>query len=539
MDSVGKFSLAGYDSVHLSTSSESVHTLWKALASTLKYSGRPFKPHLTLGQAQHTSPDALRFLEQKAQLLLESVSSFEWTVRGVIVLKKDESDGGIMKFCHELFLATSQSITTYEVAPSFPTSRYQEGVWTLQDKTILSPVSSSLSILTYNILHDDAFPFPVRSSALADTIVTADTDIACLQEVTDESLSLLLHDKMLALQYPYSSRHPDVVCENERNILVLAKFPFAWKKIDVGGKHKPVFLATFLNSSGGELVIAAVHLTAGRAASPLEQKTAELKNLILYLSTNHPNEDWIIAGDTNWPNVKTDTPADELFIDAGLVKSHAATYDPTLNHLATTTVRDALEPQRYDRVYIKRAGEWSVKQTMVLGNDHPSSDHFALKVVLEHKPPDKFSEPPPSRFSEATLPETVLTTGEMQQLLWRHSFLPSQEQTTAMQNALQTLKQIISETDVATPIVQIHLEATGSFALGVHTSSSDVDTLAVGNISTSSFWALARRRVKASADVVKFRRFVKNAIVPRMELEVQGIKMDMQYCPAAQLAGAR
>lgn len=538
LDSVGKFSLAGYDSVHLTTSDRAVHELWKAIASVLKYSGRPFKPHLTLGQANHKSPEAVALLEEKARNLMRSVASFEWTVRGVLFLKKDESDGGIMKLYHEFFLS-EQSLTSYQPAAPSPTVICTQGQWCLTDNLVLStPLPTELSVLSYNVLFDPAFPFPGRLPPLVGVITTADCDIVCLQEVTDISLPLLLSN--LSSNYPYSSRHPDIICENERNILVLSKYPFTWKKINLGSsKHKPAFICTFLGPENRRVSLGAFHLTAGRAAFPLEQKTAELQGLVSYLTANHPEEDWIIAGDSNWPSTASATPADSLFTDAGLAFPHVPTYDPTLNPLAAATVRDSSEPQRYDRLYLKRACRWEVHQTKVLGTgDEPPSDHFALKVIL--KPRSVETLPESSSLLPETLeplPDTLLTTSELQKLATKHSVLPSAEQTAAMQDSLETLRRIICDAD--TPAIQLHLEAIGSFALGTHTTTSDVDTLAVGNIPISTFWSLARNRIRASGDLVKLKRFVKNAIVPRMELEVHGVKMDMQYCTASQLTGVR
>ncbi|KAJ7600539.1 hypothetical protein C8J56DRAFT_813343 [Mycena floridula] len=539
LDKVGTFSLAGYESVHLTTSDDApLQALWAPLAKALNYSGRPFKAHVTVGQASYKSPEAIQSLLNKAKLLLDSVSSLEWPVHSVMIIKKDENDGGIMKLHRELFLS-GQSISTYSLVPSYPTAHFVDGSWTLSGIPVsTTALSSTFSLLTYNILHDDAFPFFHRLKGLVQTVVDANADVLCLQEVTDESLPLLLHTAEISSTYPFSSRHPSIVCENERNILILSKFPFTWTKLDVGVKYKPVFLASFTNPSLRKLIVAAIHLTAGRAVSPLEQKTSELDALVSHLYTNHPGDDWIIAGDTNWPLSSNATPADDLFSDA----SSEVTYDPTTNSLASATIRDGFEAQRYDRVYVKKDGEWSVAETNVLGKaDPPPSDHFALKVTLSINEREASSETStPISRSFMPLPDTQLSTAELEALADRHSFLATPKQTQDMQQAFETIKRIICQ-PISDPSsnVQIHLEAIGSFALGSFTSASDVDCLAVGNISTSIFWSLAKSRVRSSAGVLKLKRFIKNAIVPRMELDVMGVKVDLQYCPAGQLTGSR
>lgn len=85
LDKVDKFSMKGYDTVHLTVGQkedqEDVQQLWKTLATLLGYSGRPFVPHLTVGQAPNRgNTEAHELLLSKAEKLLESVKEVEWTV---------------------------------------------------------------------------------------------------------------------------------------------------------------------------------------------------------------------------------------------------------------------------------------------------------------------------------------------------------------------------------------------------------------------------------------------------------------------------
>jgi len=43
------------------------------------------------------------------------------------------------------------------------------------------------------------------------------------------------------------------------------------------------------------------------------------------------------------------------------------------------------------------------------------------------------------------------------------------------------------------------------------------------------------RAAIVGADAVQLRRFVKDASVQMMELEIHDVKMDIQYCPAGKL----
>jgi 2'-5' RNA ligase len=85
LDKVESFSMSGYDTVHLTIARQEdqrdVQRLWKTLADALGYKGRPFKPHMTLGQAPNRNNlEALEFLNAKAQRVLLSVKELDWTV---------------------------------------------------------------------------------------------------------------------------------------------------------------------------------------------------------------------------------------------------------------------------------------------------------------------------------------------------------------------------------------------------------------------------------------------------------------------------
>ncbi|KAJ7123747.1 hypothetical protein C8R44DRAFT_875908 [Mycena epipterygia] len=550
-DHVGSFALQGYETVHLGTSDDAnLKELYSIITEEMSFSaGRPFTPHLTVGQASHASPGAIESLRRKAQGLLESVSSLEWPVQSVVFLRKDDNDGGVMKRCHEVFLA-GQSQTTFDIPPWHPTVCHDGNQWKFCDSPEKDALPSNVSVATYNVLHDDLFPTPERLPAVIQTILSSDADIICLQEVTDDSLAPILSSLSISSRFPYSNRHPSIVLENERNILILSRFPFSWSKLDVGGKHKPAILASFTNSTGGHLIVAAVHLTAGRTGSYLSQKTAEMSSLVSHLQENYSKADWIIAGDTNWPETEHSTPADELFEDAGLTVPHGPTYDPDKNHLASVTVRHSTEPQRYDRIYVKREGDWSVAETRLFGDGpDPASDHYGLCVALRPRIDAEVPSAEDSGTTPATLyplpPTGNLTTQELLELAEARSWLPSAEYETKMSAVVPLLRTVLCPPTTADSSsasnVQIHIECIGSYALGVHTCDSDVDCLAVGNVSSTTFWELARARIRsvmAKGMDIKLRRFVKDANVQSMDLEVGGVRVDMQYCPARNLTGS-
>jgi endonuclease/exonuclease/phosphatase family metal-dependent hydrolase len=471
-----------------------------------------------------------------------------------------------MKFYDEIFLK-DHTESAYQTVPPFPTMSLNPNAgWKWNYAGALQQVEfpSAFSIATYNLLHDTVFPFQKRADSVIDALANADADILCLQEVSDENLAVLLGSARIQSAYSFSSRDPAVTLENERNLMILSRFPFEYSMIDTGSTHKPACIATFNAESRGSppLVVACIHLTAGRAASPLEQKHKELGSVVDHLKVNFPKADWVIIGDLNWPNEIHATPADDLFEDIGAPIGEP-TYDPTRNWLAAKTARESKTGQRYDRIYLKRNGSWVGQDVGTFGvAEEPGSDHWGLKSFIR-KPSDiahaaksegKLSVHP---VSSGTLPATSLSASHLDTLLRSEDWLPSLERERQMERALDLLRATLCSTLPAPPLdpessqgkqpprVIIRLEAVGSYALGTHSMSSDIDCLAVGNISSKTFWMLARSKIRARllkvqaegiTEAVKLKRFVKDAVVQMMELEVCGIKVDLQYCAAAGLA---
>jgi poly(A) polymerase Pap1 len=77
----------------------------------------------------------------------------------------------------------------------------------------------------------------------------------------------------------------------------------------------------------------------------------------------------------------------------------------------------------------------------------------------------------------------------------------------------------------------------GSYGLGVWSTSSDIDCLCVGSISAKTFFSLASQKLRKAADLgIRILRRVKANSGTMLELDVRGIKLDLQYCPATKIA---
>ena len=546
LDQVGYFRQSAVDTVHLAASDPTrIRALWTVVSKEVGYKGRPFAAHLTVGQASRKSPDALNFLNTKARALCDTIADLEWTVGSVAVLRKDESDGGVMKLVEEIFLP-GHVAAPYRPLPLYPTVKHVETGWKTLENAKPACLPSKFSVATYNILNDPAFPPLSRIDQIQRVIKDQNADILCLQEVSDQLLQLLLGSPILSSTYIYSSRAPGFIYENERNILILSKYSFTWSKLEIGGKHKPALLATFLKADSKTLNLAAIHLTAGRTTSTIAQKTAELEALTAHIRAQESEGDWIVLGDTNWPSTCPTTPLDEFFEDVAS-EDPQATFDPNLNSLATQTAREDRLPQRYDRIYLKKGSNLCPSSVLLFGKEGvvPSSDHWGLFVELGPRPAETGTRTLTTSTPYAKLPETHLSAEELQAVCDTHQWVPDVDREGKFSAALHAIRNLFSSwvasTETSTTpksVVKIRVEPVGSYALGVHTSDSDLDCLAVGNISAATFWGVARTRLRGQTTqegIVKLRRFVKYAMVPMMELEVDGVKVDLQYCAAARL----
>lgn len=416
----------------------------------------------------------------------------------------------------------------------------------------------SLSLATYNVFHDSSFPLKHRFTALRDAILDSNADMLCLQEVTDEFLSLLLGDSRIKEQFRWCSRSDKSIMESERNVVLLARedYGFEWVRIELGGKHKSAIVAC-LRTPHAVVIIAGIHLSAGRAAPILQKKREELTTLLAFLHLHHAADEWIIVGDMNWPDSEQLSLQDEL-TDVWTLNG-GETYDPTTNPLAAASARESQEPQRYDRILIKRGSLLSVPVEscelfgLPLAGAGPPSDHWGLKATVQIGPINSSSfattVPPADIIPVPALNPlpTTITDSEVHDFCTKHGCFPSVAQDEALKYAVDILRAFVSDmlsptasinSTVNSSVVRLLVAPVGSFAMGYHNPGSDVDCIVVGNINPGTFWNLMRWKIRAAivgADAVQLRRFVKDASVQMMELEIHDVKMDIQYCPAGKL----
>ncbi|OIW32487.1 hypothetical protein CONLIGDRAFT_271582 [Coniochaeta ligniaria NRRL 30616] len=238
-----------------------------------------------------------------------------------------------------------------------------------------------------------------------------------------------------------------------------------------------------------------------------------------------------------------------------------ATYDPLVNEVAANIVGSGfnMRPQRYDRILVRGEGAVSIAKFNKFGfrkervgddvNAEPSyaSDHWGVRCVLEtgSQEPERTSDEIAKLvvpIHPCRVPQSLSDPMSVKECLAELGVLPSDEEVQKRQSVLELLKKVLLDTDTQSSSYHksrssLIIAPVGSYGLGVWTSSSDIDVLCIGPFSSTTFFALAIRRLRKAADEgFRILRRVKAKSGTMLELEIQGIKMDLQYCPATSIA---
>lgn len=245
-----------------------------------------------------------------------------------------------------------------------------------------------------------------------------------------------------------------------------------------------------------------------------------------------------------------------------------ATFDPMTNELAAAIVGSGLNnrPQRYDRILFKAGQLLSIGSFNMFGRDKReietansqgteisttyASDHWGVHCSfrLSSERLEDRSDNETSKLvievTEKEVPESLADVNELKSSLAALDVFPAEEEFVKREQALKLLHATLEDTtDITTETsqtragVQFVIVPVGSYGLGVWTSSSDVDCLCLGSISPKTFFALAAQRLRrAAARGVKVLRRVNALSGTMLELEVLGVKMDLQYCASALIA---
>ncbi|KAI0508348.1 hypothetical protein F5B22DRAFT_401308 [Xylaria bambusicola] len=243
-----------------------------------------------------------------------------------------------------------------------------------------------------------------------------------------------------------------------------------------------------------------------------------------------------------------------------------ATFDPTINDLAAESVGSGFNnrPQRYDRILVSGEdfivtnfdlfgrrpgcldGKTSENASEIEGQPMPfvsyASDHWGVRCSL------KFNKGADLSAAELSVPvhlspaqDSLSDTSQLKSCLGDLDVFPSEADITRRKEGLELLKDVVLEHNSSTARgnPSFVLVPVGSYGLGVWTASSDIDCLCIGPISAKTFFTLATQRIRKAEDKgIRLRRRVNAHSGTMLELEVLGIKMDLQYCPSAAIAEA-
>lgn len=350
------------------------------------------------------------------------------------------------------------------------------------------------------------------------------------------------------------------------------------------------------NLHNGPLVVVGVHLTAGLTDGAVVAKKMQLQNVVTHLRQTFPRSPWIAAGDFNIPTSKytldeavkqkdisletayTLSSTEETLYEHGLLDAWAvarvededetafldterlfegeegATFDPTKNPLAAySSGTSENRPQRYDRIFMRSEGKLALMKFNRFGLPKPTdggtsvaSDHYGIRAVFKLDPNmetkstadlDVFTL---CDVSHRRISPELSITADLLTALCKRAVVPTTEDSDRYREAFGIIKEVLlgsadGEKNQVSDIPMVVVPV-GSYALGMWTPESDIDCLCIGSISSKTFFRLARQRIlKARPSRMKLLRKVEANTGTMLELSVNGISVDLHYCPAAEV----
>ncbi|GKT85167.1 LOW QUALITY PROTEIN: DUF455 domain-containing protein [Colletotrichum tofieldiae] len=442
----------------------------------------------------------------------------------------------------------------------------------------------NLIVASWNVLAEFHWPpSRTRYSIIVDNLLagTSLADVVVLQEVTDDFLPFLLEDDRIRKQYTYVSHgSPDDPAAgplpNILNSVVLSKHLFSWEYLPFKRQHKGSCVVKFDDLGHAEaegvrlpLVLATCHLSQGLTDGAVVAKEREFQRILSHLKSNYAANQWIIAGDFNIATssytvdtavkkgsitVQTEnvlrsietTLAEANLLDVWMVSRieagvsdnlkgdvgdifEGATFDPRENPHAAKMVGSGLNnrPQRYDRILVKGGGPLQISRFnmfgFITGEGEPGKAHCTQRLDSKDTATSARVVPVQLKRASAALSDATVLRQYMEDL----DIFPTEKDEAIRKEALRLLRQILLESDQATADQirgrpAIVLVPVGSYGLGTWSSTSDVDCLCIGSISSRVFFTLARQRLRKSDDPgVRLLRKVKAKTGTMLEVEIR------------------
>lgn len=207
---------------------------------------------------------------------------------------------------------------------------------------------------------------------------------------------------------------------------------------------------------------------------------------------------------------------------------------------------------------------WGIRCSLELaGNDEDDDDNLAASTTLAiSKAAEEIEQPAISADIEKLIVPVqpvhapagpLADCAAVITALTELDVLPSEDEISLRKAAFDRLKAIILDEEAGqVPTAanpgprQLIVVPVGSYGLGVWTPASDIDCLCIGTFGPQTFFALATQRLRAAGvaaanvdgavGAVKIIRRVRAHTGTMLELEINGIRMDLQYCGAGVIA---
>ncbi|KAM3505523.1 hypothetical protein MY11210_007939 [Beauveria gryllotalpidicola] len=231
-----------------------------------------------------------------------------------------------------------------------------------------------------------------------------------------------------------------------------------------------------------------------------------------------------------------------------------ATFNPLENKLAEKLVGGAFEkrPQRYDRIQFSLQLPLRPVAFNMFGKDlitqiadqswvH-ASDHWGIRCLFAENTCTGVSMGILDPVKSIELTEAAISLGGFENLkrtLLTRGYLPTESEEATRKQAITLLENVLLGIDQAKPeqegrrSVGLILIPVGSYGLGVWMSSSDVDCVCIGTISSETFFRMALQRLRKTSDArICILRKVLASTGTMLKLQILGIKFNLQYCAA-------
>jgi endonuclease/exonuclease/phosphatase family metal-dependent hydrolase len=443
-----------------------------------------------------------------------------------------------------------------------------------------------MSILTYNLMAESLGPplssrFPFIIEALSSTqlppTATNPIMVLCLQEVNDEILPLLLADPFIQTSYPFSTHTQTSLLPSRRNQVTFASAPFTHFIFDFEERHKRALISSF---NYFPAMIANVHLSSSLSDEAVASKASQMRMLTDFMkeSRKHPHQDSFIVGDFN---ITSSAQTVHTALSDGQITSETAEMIPTIidsdiwqdafntthyhgnesedkdnerfddeegatfsrlsNPLAALSkVQIDTCPQRYDRVLFNRSNRIQVEAYSIFGQPDKigncGSDHYGVSTTLKIGSQPLATSDVENSASAPAPSEICIFQHDTDISVLLEQYQPTLADKDQRVKALELLRATLTERDRPHELI---LAPLGSYLLETYFADSDIDILVIGAVAPQIFFDDASNKLHALEKHQNDEGFrgvhLVNSLVSIIEVEILGIKFDLQYCQAAEL----